>query len=79
MNPDDRAYFQYRAEVETKMAERATDPSAVQAHHRLAEAYLDKLFLSNRANPAPEITIPNLEYFFRRTGSYPFFPTNRNC
>lgn len=40
---DDRAYFQYRAEVETERAVRANDPAAVRAHYTLAEAYFDKL------------------------------------
>ncbi|UUL82511.1 hypothetical protein [Sphingomonas qomolangmaensis] len=69
MDPDDRTYFQHRAEVETKMAERATDPSAVQAHYRLAEAYLDKLFSSSRANAGSEKSLLNSDPPGRRTGT----------
>ncbi len=43
MREDDRAYFQQRAEAETERARSAKVPSVVQAHYRLAEAYLEKL------------------------------------
>jgi hypothetical protein len=43
MFKDDRSYYRHRAEVEAKRAQRATLPSVVQAHHRLAEAYREKL------------------------------------
>ena len=43
MSQDDRSYYQHRAEVEAERALSATMPSVVQAHHRLAEAYRDKL------------------------------------
>ena len=43
MFEDDRSYYQHRAEVELEIAQRATAPEAVKAHHLLAEAYLEKL------------------------------------
>jgi hypothetical protein len=43
MLEDDRSYYQHRAEVETERAEQASLPCAVEAHYKLAEAYLDKL------------------------------------
>lgn len=53
MTANDRAYFQYRAEIETERAVHATDPSAVQAHYRLAQAYLNRLFSSNGTAEVP--------------------------
>lgn len=43
MIDDDRTYFRYRAVVETERAVRSTEPSAMQAHYALAEAYFEKL------------------------------------
>jgi hypothetical protein len=43
MFDDDRSYYQYRAEVETERAQAATLPKVVQAHYRLAQAYLSKV------------------------------------
>jgi hypothetical protein len=43
MFQDDRSYYQRRAEVETERAQQASLPCAVEAHYKLAEAYLDKL------------------------------------
>jgi hypothetical protein len=43
MFKDDRSYYQHRAEVEAKRAQRAKLPSVVQAHRQLAEAYREKL------------------------------------
>jgi hypothetical protein len=40
---DDRAYFQYRAEVEVERAQEAVLPTVVQAHYKFAEAYFDKI------------------------------------
>lgn len=39
----DVAYFQQRAEDEIELAQRATHRRAVQAHYRLASAYLDRI------------------------------------
>jgi peptide methionine sulfoxide reductase MsrB len=44
MFEDDRSYYQYRAEVEAERAQKATLPSVVKAHSRLADAYRGKLF-----------------------------------
>lgn len=49
MFEDDRSYYQHRAEVELEIAQKATAPEVVRAHHLLAEAYLEKL---NSAVPA---------------------------
>ena len=43
MFEDDKSYYQHRAEVELEIAQKATAPEAVKAHHLLAEAYLEKL------------------------------------
>ena len=43
MFKDDRSYYQHRAEVELAIAQKATAPEVVRAHHLLAEAYLEKL------------------------------------
>lgn len=50
MFEDDQIYYQHRAEVELAIAQKATAPEAVKAHHLLAEAYLEKLA---SAPPAP--------------------------
>ena len=50
MFEDDRIYYQHRAEVELEIAQKATAPEVVKAHHLLAEAYLEKLA---SAAPAP--------------------------
>lgn len=47
MFEDDRAYYQHRAEVETERAQTATLPKVVQAHYLLAEAYLNKVYVSS--------------------------------
>ena len=43
MTRDEMNYYQLRAEAETEMAQRAQCPKAVQAHYRLASAYLDRI------------------------------------
>ncbi|MBI0533901.1 hypothetical protein D9602_21405 [Sphingomonas sp. TX0522] len=43
MTEDDVLYFQRRAGAELELAQRATKPEVVAAHHRLAEAYLDRI------------------------------------
>lgn len=43
MTEEDRAYFQRRAEAELELAQQALRPEAVSAHHRLAEAYLERI------------------------------------
>ncbi len=43
MSGDEVAYFQQRAEDEIELAQRATHSRAVQAHYRLASAYLDRI------------------------------------
>ncbi len=43
MREDDVTYFQRRGETEVECAQRASASRAVQAHHRLAEAYLEKV------------------------------------
>ena len=48
MIEDDRSYYRRRAEFELELAQAAVSPAAVAAHHKLAEAYLD------RAGVAPE-------------------------
>jgi len=50
MFEDDQIYYQHRAEVELAIAQKATVPEVVKAHHLLAEAYLKRLAL---AAPAP--------------------------
>ena len=51
MVEDDRSYYQHRAEIEVERAQRATVPSVVQAHYRLAEAYFDKLAAGEPVEP----------------------------
>lgn len=43
MTPNDKAYYQHRAEVEIELAQQATEPPVVQAHYKLAEAYLARV------------------------------------
>ncbi|HEX8401258.1 MAG TPA: hypothetical protein VF628_06085 [Allosphingosinicella sp.] len=43
MSREDVAYFQRRAEDEIELAQRASHSKAVQAHYRLASAYLDRI------------------------------------
>ena len=43
MPPDDRDYFQRRAEAEIELAQRAQHRRVVQAHYELASAYLDRI------------------------------------
>jgi len=43
MFEDDKVYYQHRAQVELEIAQKATVPEVVKAHHVLAEAYLEKL------------------------------------
>jgi len=50
MFEDDQIYYQHRAEVELAIAQKATAPEVVKAHHLLAEAYLKRLA---SAAPAP--------------------------
>jgi hypothetical protein len=49
MFDDDLSYYQHRAEIETERAEAATLPKVVQAHYRLAEAYLSKVAAAESA------------------------------
>lgn len=44
MSKHDVSYFQFRAEWELELAQRATHPAAVRAHYQLAEMYLDKVY-----------------------------------
>jgi len=41
---DDAAYFERRAEDQIALAQRSTDPRAVQAHYDLATYYLDRAY-----------------------------------
>jgi len=43
MFEDDRSYYQRRAEIELKRARESTVHNVVQAHHQLAQAYLEKM------------------------------------
>ena len=43
MATNDREYFERRAEAEIRLAQRARDSRAVQAHYELATAYLDRI------------------------------------
>jgi hypothetical protein len=43
MTEDDIIYLQRRAEAELELAQQATKPEVVAAHHQLAEAYLDRI------------------------------------
>jgi hypothetical protein len=40
----DSGYLLRRAEAEAEAAERATSAASAEAHHRLASAYLDRIF-----------------------------------
>ena len=43
MTRDEVDYYQRRAEAEIELAQRAQCPRAVQAHYKLASAYLDRV------------------------------------
>jgi hypothetical protein len=43
MSREDIEYFQQRAELQIELAQRAENPSVVQAHYQLASAYLDRI------------------------------------
>lgn len=43
MSDKDISYFRRRAEAELDLAQQATKPEVVAAHHQLAEAYLDRI------------------------------------
>lgn len=43
MTEEDILYFQRRAEAELELAQQATKPEVVSAHHQLAEAYLARI------------------------------------
>ncbi len=43
MSRQDGAYYQKRAEEEVELAQRSTDPVAVQFHYAMTELYLEKL------------------------------------
>ena len=49
MSSQDGDYYQKRAEQEVELAQRATDPVAVQFHYAMTEHYLEKL----HGAPAP--------------------------
>ena len=40
---NDASYFEHRAASEVELAQRASHPNAVKAHHLMAEAYLQRL------------------------------------
>jgi hypothetical protein len=40
----DTDYFYRRAETELKLAERATEGKVVEAHYKLAQHYLDRVY-----------------------------------
>ena len=46
MTEEDRSYYTRRAEFELELAQQADHPVAVQAHHRIAEAYLERVLES---------------------------------
>ena len=43
MSPDDRDYYEGRAEAEIALAQRAEHACAVQAHYELASFYLERI------------------------------------
>ncbi|WP_162806710.1 hypothetical protein [Sphingosinicella terrae] len=51
MSSQDGDYYQKRAEQEVELAQRSTDPVAVQFHYAMTELYLEKLH--GGASPAP--------------------------
>ena len=58
MSKHDVSYFQFRAEWELALAQRATHPAVVKAHYQLAELYLDRVHQSaddedDRASSVP--------------------------
>ncbi len=44
MTQKERQYLLHRAEAEIAMAQESTAEAAVQAHYRLAEAYLERIY-----------------------------------
>lgn len=52
MTEDDISYFQRRAEAELALAQQATKPEVVAVHHKLAEAYFDRIV---SAEPATQV------------------------
>jgi hypothetical protein len=44
MRNDEHEYLAARAEAEVEAAARSATAAAVQAHYRMAEAYLDRLY-----------------------------------
>jgi hypothetical protein len=53
MNSEDIDYFQARAEQELELAQKAGHPSAVSAHFRLANHYLERVHESPNAPEKP--------------------------
>jgi hypothetical protein len=49
MSPQDREYFERRAEAEIEAAQQAENVAAVQAHYQLATYYLDRVHPANDA------------------------------
>lgn len=49
MSPNERAYYESRAEAELDLAQRATSRSAARAHYELLTLYLDRLYPSDNA------------------------------
>ncbi|WP_159513424.1 hypothetical protein [Sphingomonas sp. T1] len=43
MSDDEILYFEHRAQVEVELAENATKPEVVDAHRKMADAYLERL------------------------------------
>jgi hypothetical protein len=43
MSPEEKAYFEERAEAEIALAQQARHVRAVKAHYELASAYLDRI------------------------------------
>ncbi|MBD8546225.1 hypothetical protein [Sphingomonas sp. CFBP 8760] len=52
MREPDQSYYQRRAEAELAHAQQSTLKPVVQAHYELAEAYLRKVSLAERAEGA---------------------------
>jgi hypothetical protein len=52
MSPEDRLYFERRAEAEIEAARRAQHAAVVQAHYQLATHYLDRIYGEGEAAPA---------------------------
>ena len=49
---DDLEYYEWRAEQEIELAQRAAHVGAVRAHYELASAYLDRIY-GEAAAPEP--------------------------